>query len=243
MLKILKKGVLILALGLLIWFLVSQAQAVEQVALTINVANDSEPSAVIDLLEVLDRQEVSATFFLVGEWAQQHENLTRRIAQKHEIGCHTMSEARLAQLNESGLTKEIIECKEVLENISGSLIVGFRAPSNDVNKKSFALIAQEYKYDSSLYRRYEWFWEKPPAELVEIPVSSLLLLPLEDTYGIRWFRLGDSFFWLTRRAKQDTIVIAVTPKTIHEYLLDLEFLLAHYEREGASLITLQEVVE
>lgn len=63
------------------------------VALTFDDGPD--PATTPYFLDELDRLEVRATFFLLGEHAARHEGLTRRIAERgHEIGLHGWTHRR-----------------------------------------------------------------------------------------------------------------------------------------------------
>ena len=59
----------------------------KQIALMINVAWGTE--YIIPMLEILDANDALATFFVVGKWARQNENLVKEICSKgHLLGNH-----------------------------------------------------------------------------------------------------------------------------------------------------------
>jgi peptidoglycan/xylan/chitin deacetylase (PgdA/CDA1 family) len=67
------------------------------------------------LLDVLHDLHVPATFFLIGEDAQQWPELTRRIeAEGNEIADHTYSHPNLDQESAAQVRQEIIEGRDVL---------------------------------------------------------------------------------------------------------------------------------
>ena len=50
-------------------------------------------------LDLLDRHEVRATFFVLGWTAERHPDLVREIARRgHEIGCHSYAHPELFKL-------------------------------------------------------------------------------------------------------------------------------------------------
>ncbi|MBR9702669.1 polysaccharide deacetylase family protein, partial [Candidatus Woesearchaeota archaeon] len=122
--------------------LVSIATDVETVLLTINVNGETSPEQVNKILDIIDEQDVSATFFIPAAWAENNPELTETIAAIHEVACFTYSEARLAPLGNDSLEKEIVGCKEKLEEITNKTIIGFRAPARDLSGDAMLLVAK-----------------------------------------------------------------------------------------------------
>ena len=84
-------------------------------ALTINV--DWGNDELLKMLDVLDRHQVKATFFLTGRWAKLYPDLAREIADRgHEIGNHGLSHAHPTQLTREQLVELIAGNTAVLEN-------------------------------------------------------------------------------------------------------------------------------
>ena len=90
------------------------------------------------ILELLDRYQTKASFFVVGEVAEQNPRLIQSIFQKgHEIGCHTFSHKLLWKLNESQLREELEHFHSVMEGILGKIkIKGFRAPCFSIDNRN-----------------------------------------------------------------------------------------------------------
>ena len=80
------------------------------------------------ILELLDRYQTKASFFIVGEVAEQNPGLIQSIFEKgHEIGCHGYSHKLLWKLDESLFRGEIEHFQSVMERILGKIkIKGFR---------------------------------------------------------------------------------------------------------------------
>lgn len=232
-----KNALIIIAIILIIWFFRAQFVNVEHTMITVNVPVNSSVEDVEAVMDVFTARDASGTFFVPGVWAEINPDLIRRIAAEHELACYTYSERRLAPLNGSALAREL-DCSG-FENLTGTPVIGFRAPANDIGKESYPLLAERYTYDSSLYRRYEWFWPEQTAVL-EVPVTSVLLLPLDDWFGINVLHLGDFYYWVAKKAKQEPVVIAVTIGTVNEHLLELEYLIASYQADGANVTTIRD---
>jgi peptidoglycan/xylan/chitin deacetylase (PgdA/CDA1 family) len=80
------------------------------------------------ILDLLDRYETKASFFILGEVAEGHADLIQSIYERgHEIGCHGFSHKPLWELDENSFRKELERFHGVMERILGKLeIKGFR---------------------------------------------------------------------------------------------------------------------
>ena len=82
-----------------------------------------------ELLEVLDRFGVRATFFMVGKFVRQRPGLVRDVqAAGHLIGHHPMTHPFLANKPVSFIDAEVRQCNEALEDVLGAPVRYFRAP-------------------------------------------------------------------------------------------------------------------
>jgi peptidoglycan/xylan/chitin deacetylase (PgdA/CDA1 family) len=87
------------------------------------------PGATPQLLEVLARAEVKATFFLIGGFVRQCPGLVREIAAAgHLVGNHTMTHPWLAWHSEGRIRRELGEANAALEDVLGERVRYFRAP-------------------------------------------------------------------------------------------------------------------
>lgn len=77
-----------------------------QVALTFTTLWSSQ--GLSEILDILEREEVKATFFISGTWLQLNPEAAREILLKgHEIGNGSVSNTPLLYLDEKSLTREI----------------------------------------------------------------------------------------------------------------------------------------
>lgn len=82
-----------------------------------------------ELLEVLDRFSVRATFFMVGKFVRQRPDLVRAVhAAGHIVGNHTMTHPFLASKPLRFVHEELRGCNTALEDALGQPIRYFRAP-------------------------------------------------------------------------------------------------------------------
>src|SRR5688572_9429124 len=101
------------------WFHVVEIPALED-----RSTWSSQPSIVLrrvdQILGLLDRHSVHATFFVLGWVAQQHAGLVRRIAaQGHEIASHSFSHERVGLLGRERFTEDLKRSLGVLADEAG----------------------------------------------------------------------------------------------------------------------------
>jgi peptidoglycan/xylan/chitin deacetylase (PgdA/CDA1 family) len=94
----------------------------------------SDPLGVADeLLELLARRRVRATFFVVGAWARANPERVRAIADAgHQIGNHSYSHCSLRRMTEDGIVEDLIACHTVLAELGVETRPWFRAPYGEV---------------------------------------------------------------------------------------------------------------
>jgi len=98
-----------------------------QLALTFD--DGPNPAATPQLLEVLARHSIRATFFLIGNFVRLEPALTREIAAAgHVIGNHTMTHPFLPRYSSARIHSELAGCNAALEQTLGRKITLFRPP-------------------------------------------------------------------------------------------------------------------
>ncbi|WP_246163567.1 XrtA system polysaccharide deacetylase [Oryzomonas sagensis] len=108
------------------------------------------------ILDMLDEFGVTATFFVLGWIAERTPRLVKEIqARRHEIACHGYGHQRVTQQTRQEFRDDIRKSKAVLENLLGTAVIGYRAPSYSIARNSFwafdELIEAGYLYDSSVF--------------------------------------------------------------------------------------------
>ena len=89
------------------------------VALTFD--DGPNPALTPQLLALLERHGVRATFFVVGRWARACPELVREIAARgHEIGNHTETHPKLALLTTSRIEQELTRCADSIASALGA---------------------------------------------------------------------------------------------------------------------------
>lgn len=83
------------------------------------------------ILDILEKEKVPATFFMIGENAESNIPLVQRINKDgFEIGNHTFTHGNLAKMSPERADLELKTTRSLLEAITGKSSVLFRAPYN-----------------------------------------------------------------------------------------------------------------
>lgn len=111
------------------------------------------------LLAIFDQAGVRATFFVLGWVASRFPGLVRQIAsQQHEIASHGYSHHLVYDQTPWQFREDVRRAKSILEDIGGTAVDGFRAPSYSVTERSLwaldVLVEEGYRYDASIFPIY-----------------------------------------------------------------------------------------
>ncbi len=108
------------------------------------------------VLDLLDRHDVTSTFFVVGHVAEEYPWLIRKIHdQGHEIGSHGQTHKPLFDLSPAEFERELTESGTAIEAATGEYPLGVRMPNFSLTRQTkwgFDILAQsDYRYDSSVF--------------------------------------------------------------------------------------------
>lgn len=89
-----------------------------------------------EILTILDKNDIKATFFLVGNWVDNYSDKVKKIHDKgHEIGNHSTTHPYFTQLDSIKMKEEIFSTSEKIKEITGEATVLFRPPFGDYNSQ------------------------------------------------------------------------------------------------------------
>lgn len=104
----------------------------KKLAITFDCAWGDED--ISSILNTLREENVKATFFIVGQWAEKYPQTVKAISdQGHDIANHSYSHLRMGALDNNRIKYEISMCGKKLSEISGKKVDLFRAPFGDYN--------------------------------------------------------------------------------------------------------------
>ena len=172
------------------------------------------------ILDLLAAQDTRATFFTLGWIAERYPDLIRRIVREgHELASHGYGHERASDLDEAGFSQDIRRAKALLEDLSGTAVTGYRAPSFSIgtgNLWAFDCLARAgYLYSSSIYPiRHDHygmpdsprFAYRVDAGLLEVPITTLRVFNRNlPSSGGGYFRLLPYALsrWMLRRVNAD----------------------------------------
>ena len=172
-------------------------------------------------LALLDEGNAHATFFTLGWIAERYPAVVRRIVDNgHELASHGYGHQRVSELSRNEFNEDISRAKKILEDLSGSPVIGYRAPSFSIGADNlWALdLLQEagYQYSSSIYPIRHDHYGMPEAPrfahyprgkdgMLELPPTTATLLGRNlPAAGGGYFRLlpYQASRWLIRRVNQ-----------------------------------------
>ena len=167
------------------------------------------------LLAIFEKFDVRGTFFVLGWVAEQYPHLVKEIAARgHEVACHGLSHRLVYTQSPEEFYEETLRAKELLENITGSAVLGYRAASYSIVRESLwaldILVELGFVYDSSIFPVHHDRYGIPNAErvphrlstpnkkiIVEWPLSTAKLLGFRlPVAGGGYFRLLP--YWVTQ---------------------------------------------
>jgi polysaccharide deacetylase family protein (PEP-CTERM system associated) len=164
------------------------------------------------LLDQFDRNNAKATFFFLGWVAERFPDLVKEVQRRgHEVASHGFSHTRVHQQTPVEFRDDVVKAKDILEQLIGEPVIGYRAPSFSINKQSewaFEILkdighvysSSTYPIKHDLYGVPDWP-QQPymrPEGIWEIPMPTLTMfgrqLPIA---GGGYFRLMP--YWLSSK--------------------------------------------
>ncbi len=105
---------------------------------------DDGPSTVVTnrILDTLARENVEATFFVVGERVRGRESTLRRIAEEgHTLGVHSNTH-RYGEIyaSEEAFLKDVTDCAAVIRRVTGLTPTCYRFPGGGTHARERALL-------------------------------------------------------------------------------------------------------
>ncbi len=102
-------------------------------------------------VDILNKNEIKTTFFVLSELADQvREELRYAVSCGHEIACHGKTHVRPLDMEPKKFKEEITQAKAALEDLTGKEVIGYRAPCYGIDDERYEIVkAAGFKYSSS----------------------------------------------------------------------------------------------
>ncbi|MES9851637.1 MAG: XrtA system polysaccharide deacetylase [Candidatus Thiodiazotropha sp. L084R] len=168
------------------------------------------------ILKIFDEKEIKGTFFILGWVAERNQKLVKEIHDLgHEVACHGYSHDLVYKQTPEQFLEETSKSKQILEDIVGASVNGYRAASYSITSKSLwaidILSECGFTYDSSIFPIIHDRYGIPGADtkphifqtdkgnkIVEFPLSTVGVLNRRfPISGGGYFRLFP--YWLSNK--------------------------------------------
>lgn len=108
------------------------------------------------ILELLERQNIKATFFCTGAMAKDFPHIVQKIdCAGYEVGCHSYSHSWLNKMSFQQCNEDISSAVKALEDCLGKKVTSFRAPAFSIGEENvwvFDVLAENgITTDSSIF--------------------------------------------------------------------------------------------
>ncbi|THJ19444.1 MAG: DUF3473 domain-containing protein [Nitrospira sp. CG24E] len=191
------------------------------------------------IADLLSEDSTKATFFVLGWVAERHPGLVKDLVEQgHEIASHGYGHELVHTQAPEQFREDVRRSKQILENLIGRQVVGYRAPSFSITSRTKwalpVLVEEGYRYDSSIYNRFHgaqdrsmtgggaYQLETRAGTIWEVSPSTLnacgLQLPVAGGGYFRLFPYAASKMFLKSLEKQGTQLVMY----LHPWELDPE---------------------
>ena len=94
-----------------------------------------------ELVEILDKYDVRATFFVVGQWVDNYPESVKELHDAgHEVMNHSADHAHFNTLSAEQIIANINECSDKIESVTGERPTLFRAPYGEYDDNVIATV-------------------------------------------------------------------------------------------------------
>jgi peptidoglycan/xylan/chitin deacetylase (PgdA/CDA1 family) len=123
------------------------------------------------LLEVLAKQRVRATFFMIGRYVRERPDIARAVAQAgHVIGNHTLTHPLLTFKSVAQTRTQLMDCHQALQDAIGDHSSLFRPPFGG-RRPTTLRIARELGLRPVMWNVTGYDWNASPAATIEQKVA------------------------------------------------------------------------
>lgn len=125
-------------------FLLSGPPQKREVALTFDDAPDDVFTPMV--LDVLKKEGIKGTFFVVGNRVETHPEIMKRIVREgHEIGNHSYNHANLPKLEDQEFRDQVIRTDQIIQKYTGDVPKIIRPPYGNIDEEQIKWLASQDK--------------------------------------------------------------------------------------------------
>ena len=128
------------------------------------------------ILDILKKQEVSAAFFLVGNYIQRNGDLVRRMVEEgHTVANHTMHHPNMSAIGEkTAFAKELQDLEDLFRDATGKELPRYYRPPRGVYSEENLRMAKELGYKTVFWSLAYVDWNNDAQPTREEAFSKLL---------------------------------------------------------------------
>jgi peptidoglycan-N-acetylglucosamine deacetylase len=139
------------------------------------------------ILDTLKKNDVKATFFIMGPWAVKYPDIARRSAMDgHEVGSHGYKHENYGEKTDDWVRNDIQKAHAQIRDVTGKEAVLLRPPNGHYSKKSVQA-TEELGYKTIIWDADSLDWKNPGTDVIikrvltKTKSGSIILLHASDT--------------------------------------------------------------
>ena len=128
------------------------------------------------ILDTLQKHEVSAAFFLVGNYMEKNADLVRRmVSDGHIVGNHTMHHPDMSEISDkAAFSKELTDLEDTFRQVTGKELPKYYRPPRGTYSEENLKMAQELGYRTVFWSLAYVDWQNDKQPTAEYAFSKLL---------------------------------------------------------------------
>lgn len=141
------------------------------------------PEFTVQVLDLLKKYDVKATFFMVGSYIERYPELAKRISEDgHYLGNHSYSHPDYSKLSDQEILSEIDQTQQIIKQVTGKECQYYRMPYGAGGKRVYQLLPNltsiTWNTDTG-----DWYLTEPTAifEQIMSQLSDDMIVLLHDT--------------------------------------------------------------
>ncbi|RSL29151.1 polysaccharide deacetylase family sporulation protein PdaB [Salibacterium salarium] len=157
----------------------------KKVALTFNISWGEDRA--LPILDTLKENDITATFFISGAWAERHPEITERIVEDgHTIGNHGYRYEHYPRLDDDEIVRDLNLSHKKIKDVTELDVKYFRPPHGDFNKTVLEKIEQ-FGYSTVHWSVGGNDWNNPGVEQIvaniteDVEPGDVILLHASDS--------------------------------------------------------------
>ena len=129
-----------------------------------------------EILDVLQKHQVPAAFFLVGDYLERNADIVRRMVEEgHIVGNHTATHPNMSKITDkAAFTQELEEVENLFQEITGKELPRYYRPPQGIYSEENLKLAQELGYKTVFWSLAYADWDNNKQPTREYALEKLL---------------------------------------------------------------------